>query len=113
MSRVIEEAPSSGQLSPLHLIVSDVDEELSSMDKKSAKLLYIRNLAMKEASKSMGEMERSEKQLVHYIIHKGLSSVKDLSKHLRIREKTVRELLRRLKRRELVGEEGKEIRIQT
>lgn len=57
------------KLDALNIFISDVEDEVDLMEKKRAKLLYIRNLAMKEACLSMGNMTSQERRVMHRILN--------------------------------------------
>jgi predicted transcriptional regulator len=112
LRKLMRNTSSTEQLNPINLIISEVDEELNALERKRAKLLYIRNMAMKETLDSMVNIDRSERQMVQHVMDKGSSSVEELSQHLQIREETVRNLLEQLINKNLLEKKGEEIKIQ-
>lgn len=112
LRKIMRNTSSTDQLNLINLIISEVDEELNILERKRAKLLYIRNMAMKETLDSMVDIDRSERQMVHHVMDKGSSSVEELSHHLQIREETVRDILDQLIHKNLLEKKGEEIKIQ-
>jgi len=112
LRKLMRNTSSTEQLNPINLIISEVDEELNALERKRAKLLYIRNMAMKETLDSIVNIDRSERQMVQHVMDKGSSSVEELSQHLQIREETVRSLLEQLINKNLLEKKGEEIKIQ-
>jgi predicted transcriptional regulator len=101
-----EEESGVDKLSPLGQIVNAIDNELENIEKRRARLLYIRNLAMNASSTAMDELDRRKRQLIHYILDVGPTSITDLSKYLHIREETIKNLVNELVREDLVNQEG-------
>ena len=103
---------SNEKLNPLSLLVSEIDENIKLMEKKRARLLFIRNYVMKEVSKVIDDLDRKERQLVHHLVDRGPSSVENISRHLHLREESVRDLLKELVKRDLLEEEKSSYKIQ-
>jgi hypothetical protein len=101
-----EEESGVDKLSPLGQIVNAIDNELENIEKRRARLLYIRNLAMNASSTAMDELDRRKRQLIHCIIDVGPTSITNLSKYLQIREETIKVLVNELAREDLVNQEG-------
>jgi len=94
--------PEEGEIEPFGRLISRIDGTLDDLEWKRAGLLYIRNLVMKETHRFMEEMRRDERRILRQIINKGPTSVKKLSRNLRLREETIRELLEALEDEDLV-----------
>ena len=94
------------RINPLSQIVQVVDEELEGLEKRRARLLYIRNLAMDASDRAMEEMDRRKRQVLRYVIDHGQASVEDLSKRMQLREETVRDIVTDLEREDLVKRMG-------
>jgi predicted transcriptional regulator len=65
---LIEEESGTDKISPLGQIVSAIDEELDSLEKRRARLLYLRNLAMNASQEAMEDLGRRKRQIVHLIL---------------------------------------------
>jgi len=100
------------QLNPLKIIISEIDAEFEELERRRAKLLFIRNMVKRETSESMGDIDRREKQVLHHIIERGPSSVGEISQGLLIREDSVRALIRELIEKDLVSEKNRKLELQ-
>jgi predicted transcriptional regulator len=94
------------RINPLSQIVQAVDEEMEGLEKRRARLLYVRNLAMNAGNQAMEEMDRSKRQVLRYVIDHGQASIEGLSKYLQLREETVRNIVGGLEREDLVNRMG-------
>jgi predicted transcriptional regulator len=94
------------RINPLSQIVQAVDEELEGLEKRRARLLYVRNLAMNAGNQAMEEMDRRKRQVLRYVIDHGQASIEGLSKYLQFREETVRNIVGDLEREDLVNRMG-------
>lgn len=100
------------QVTPLNSIVSEINSKLNSLEEERAKLLYIRNMAMKRVSDVLEQMKRHERQLLYHMIDRGSTSVEELSKLMSVRESTLRESIRDLEEREIIEENEEEFSIK-
>jgi predicted transcriptional regulator len=99
------------RINPLSQIVQAVDEELEGLEKRRARLLYVRNLTMNAGNQAMEEMDRSKRQVLRYVIDHGQASIECLSKYLQLREETVRNIVGDLEREDLVKRMGANVHI--
>ena len=67
---------------------------------------------MEATSRSMTEMTRHERQLVHHLIDQGPTSIADLSRVLQLPEETIRQLFLTLHRDKIVDSEEERLQIQ-
>ncbi|MFH0849698.1 MAG: helix-turn-helix domain-containing protein [Candidatus Bathyarchaeota archaeon] len=104
-----EEESGVDKINPLSQVIQDIDEELQSMEKRRARLLYIRNLAMNASGQAMDEMDRGKRQVLHYILDKGQASVETLSRQLQLREETIRNIVGDLEKEDLVKRIGNNV----
>jgi predicted transcriptional regulator len=104
---IYDEETGIEKISPLGQIVNAIDNELENIEKRRARLLYIRNLAMNASINAIDEMDRRKKQMLHYIIDKGPTSLERLSKHLQVREEEIKNLVRELQKDDLINQDGK------
>ncbi len=91
---------------PLSQIIQAIDDELDSIEKRRARLLYIRNLALEATHGALEEMDRRKKQLVHHIVDQGPTSVEMLSRTFDLREDVIRDVVTELQKEGLVRKEN-------
>lgn len=103
---ISEEETGQDQLNPLGQIVNAIDNELDNIEKRRARLLYIRNLAMNASVSAMEDMDRRKRQMIHSIIDRGPLSIESLSKHLQVREEIIKKLVQELEKEGIVKQEG-------
>jgi uncharacterized protein YaaN involved in tellurite resistance len=84
-------------INPLSHIVQSIDDELGSLEKQRARLLYIRNLAMNASVKVLDELDRKKRQIIHFVLNQGSSSIESISRHMQLREQTIKDLVDDLK----------------
>ena len=94
------------KISPLGQIVSAIDDELDSLEKRRARLLYLRNLAMNASQQAMEDLDRRKRQIVHLILDQGSCTIEHLSKYLQVREHLIKSILKELENEELVTRIG-------
>jgi len=104
-----EEESGVDKINPLSQVIKDIDDELESMEKRRARLLYIRNLAMNASGQAMDELDREKRQVLHYILDKGQASVEILSRQLQLREETIRNIVGDLEKEDLVKRIGNNV----
>ncbi len=91
---------------PLRQIIQAIDEELDSVEKRRARLLYIRNLALEATQNALEEMDRRKKKVVHHIVDHGPTSVEALSRTFDLREDVIRDVVTELQKEGLVRKEN-------
>jgi predicted transcriptional regulator len=101
-----EEESGVDKINPLSQVIQAIDDELESMEKRRARLLYIRNLAMNTSGQAMDELDRRKRQVLHYILDQGQTNVETLSRHLQLREETIRDVVKDLEKEDLVKRIG-------
>jgi len=106
---LMEEESGVDKINPLSQVLQAVDDELESMEKRRAKLLYIRNLAMNASGQAMDELDRGKRQVLHFILNQGQASVEALSRHLQLREETIRSIVGDLEKDDLVKRIGNNV----
>jgi predicted transcriptional regulator len=100
---LLEEESGVDKISPLGQIVSAIDEELDSLEKRRARLLYLRNHAMNASQQAMEDLDRRKRQVVHLILDQGSCTIDYLSKYMQLRERSVKSIVKELEREELVS----------
>jgi predicted transcriptional regulator len=95
---ITEEGCSVDTISPLSHIVQSIDDELGSLEKRRARLLYIRNLAMNASVQAIEELDRKKRQIIHFVLNQGSAKIESISRHMQLREKTIRDLVNDLEK---------------
>ena len=103
---IAEEESGVDTINPLGQIVQVIDEELDSLEKRRARLLFIRNLAMNASTQALDALDRSKRQILHHIIDNGQTSIHNLSRYLQMREETIRDIVKDLEKEDLVKKIG-------
>jgi predicted transcriptional regulator len=90
----------SRSLGSLAGILEEIDGKMVQLEGERAILLYLRNLAMREASKSVTKMGKSVdwRRVLHYILDRHSRDIGDISNSLNLRESEVREIVSGLKK---------------
>ncbi len=90
-------------VSPLRQIVELIDDELEGLEKRRARLLYIRNLALGATQGAVEELDRSKKQIIQRLVDLGPTSIEVLSKTLQLKEDDIRNVVSELEKDSLVS----------
>lgn len=93
-------------INPLAHMVQTIDDELESLEKRRARLLYIRNLAMNASVQAIEELDRKKRQIIHYVLNQGSASIDELSRHMQLREQTIRDLVDDLEHEDIIRKVG-------
>ncbi|MCW3996556.1 MAG: ArsR family transcriptional regulator [Candidatus Bathyarchaeota archaeon] len=96
----IQEKKPSNSIEPWADLIADIDKKMAILDDEKAVLLYIRNLAMKQANKAL-HLEKTthdERRILQYILDEQTINIENISQTLNLRESLVREILAKLKR---------------
>jgi predicted transcriptional regulator len=102
----IKEEEGVERLNPLSEIVSVIDVELEQLEKRRARLLFIRNLAMNVSHQAIDELDRRKKQIVRTIIDQGATTIESLGRILGLGEYATINVIEYLEREELVKRVG-------
>jgi predicted transcriptional regulator len=94
------------KINPLGNIVQSIDDELESLEKRRARLLYIRNLAMNASVQALDELDRKNRQVMHFILNQGSTTVNAISRHMQLSEETIRDLVSDLENEDIVRRSG-------
>ena len=81
-------------------LITDIDSKLENVEAEKAVLLYVRNLAMKQASETMDKTEKThqERRVLHYILDERSQNVEEIATALNLRESVVRSILQSLRK---------------
>jgi len=93
-------------INPLSTIVTSIDDELESLEKRRARLLYIRNLAMNASVTALEELDRKKRQIIHYVLNMGSASIDAISRHMQLREQTIKDLVDDLEHEDILRRVG-------
>ncbi|TSA50557.1 ArsR family transcriptional regulator [archaeon] len=107
-----EDSLDPDDVTPLSQIIHVIDDELDGLEKRRARLLYIRNLALGAAQNALEEMDRRKKQIVHHIVDQGPTSVEVLSRTFQLREDVIRDIVAELEKEGLVKKENNIIQLR-
>jgi predicted transcriptional regulator len=106
-----EERLDVDDVSPLRQIIQVIDDELDALEKRRARLLYIRNLTLGAAQNALEEVDRRKKQIIQHLIDLGPASIETLSKTLQLGEDVIRDIVAELKKDDVVKEEDDAIHL--
>ena len=98
----IDDEAEVDDVSPIRQIIKVIDDELEGLEKRRARLLYIRNLALGAAQNALEEVDRAKRQVIQHLIDLGPTSVEALSKAFQIGEDTVKDIISELEREDIV-----------
>jgi predicted transcriptional regulator len=95
----IAQSPTDGTIEPFSCILKDIDNKLAVLEHEKTVLLFVRNLAMKYATKNMENQEKShdERRILHYILDERTTDVESISKALNLKESIIRLILEKLR----------------
>jgi hypothetical protein len=86
------------RMNPCAEILSDIDQKLELLAEKRLLLLFIRNSVMREASKTIQQIDDSEaRRVMHQAVREHNKSAKSIAEALNLREERVRKLIQKLK----------------
>ncbi len=89
----------AARLGPLAEIIGEVDRKLKDMEEERAVLLYLRNLALREAARATTSLETADRRKVlRYIMKEQWDSIGDLSNSLGLRQRVVGDILEEIER---------------
>jgi predicted transcriptional regulator len=100
-------------VSPLRQVVELIDDELESLEKRRARLLDIRNLALGAAQEAVEELDRGKKQIIQRLLDLGPMSIEALSKTLQLKEANVKDVVSELEKDNLVSRDENIISLNT
>jgi predicted transcriptional regulator len=99
VSEQLRHQEAASRLGPLSEFVIEIDGKLKEMEEERAVLLYLRNLALREAAKastSLGVADR--KKVLRYILKEQRGDLGDLSASLGLEQQTVGDILEEIER---------------
>jgi len=99
MNEVLRYPDEAARLGPLAGIINEVDRKLKLMEEQRAVLLYLRNLALREAASASTSLEtRDRKKVLHYILREQRDGILDASNALGINRRVVGGILEEIER---------------
>ena len=108
-----EEKLDPDDVSPLRQVVELIDEELDGLEKRRARLLYIRNLALSAAQGAVEELGRIKQQIIQRLMDLGPTNVDTLSKTFKLKETDVHDVVSELEKEGLVSRDEDVISLNT
>ena len=108
-----EEKLNVEDVSPLRQVVELIDEELDGLEKRRARLLYIRNLALGAAQGAVEDLDRRKQHIIQRLMDLGPTSIDALSKTLQLKEADVRDIVTELEKEDLVSRDEEVISLNT
>jgi predicted transcriptional regulator len=89
----------TAKLRPLAQIIAEVDRKLKDMEEERAVLLYLRNLALREAARASTSLESTDRRKVlKFIMKEQWDSIGDVSSSLGLRQQVVGDILEEIER---------------
>src|SRR5207245_7573784 len=87
IDKTSESFDESGKIATFARILQEIDKKMMQLEDERAVLLYIRNAAMREASKAITktEVRTDRKRVLHYILDKHSRDIDSISKTLNLR----------------------------
>jgi len=108
-----EETLDVDDVPPLRQIVEMIDEELEGLEKRRARLLYIRNLALGATQGAVEELDRCKKQIVQRLVDLGPMSFESLGKAFKLSDADARDIITELEREGIVSRDDDVISLIT
>ena len=100
-------------VSPLRQIVELIDDELEGLEKRRARLLYIRNLALGAAQGAVEELDRIKQQIIQRLMDLGPMNIEVMSKTFQLKDSDVRDVVSELEKEGLVSRDEDVISLNT
>ena len=85
---LIDEESGVDTINPLSHIVQSIDDELGSLEKQRARLLY-----MNASVQALEELDRKKRQIIHYVLNQGSATIESISRHMQLREEIIKDLV--------------------
>jgi len=81
-------------------LIAEIDAGLDNLETEKAVLLYIRNLAMQQASETIGKTEKThdERRVLHYVLDERNKNIEKIAAALNLRESIIRDILQSLRK---------------
>ena len=94
INEAIRAPEESGKFGTLAHVVAEVDRKLKQMEEERAVLLYLRNLALREAVRASGTLgDADRRRMARYLMREQREGIEDMSASLGLRQATVGEIL--------------------
>ncbi|MDV3244868.1 MAG: ArsR family transcriptional regulator [Nitrososphaerales archaeon] len=99
INEVLRYPDEAAKLGPLAQIINEVDRKLKETEEQRAVLLYLRNLALREAALASTSLDKQDRlKVLHYIMKEQHGSSVDISTSLGIQRKVVGGVLEEIER---------------
>ncbi len=100
ISEISQYPADRNRITPFGALLDEIDSRIEKLEDERSVLLYIRNAAMKEASRMIRDMQtsRDAKMVLYHVLDDHASTIGDISAALNMRERVVRQILAGLKK---------------
>jgi DNA-binding Lrp family transcriptional regulator len=61
---------------------------------------------MNASVQALEELDRKKRQIIHFVLNQGSASIDTISRHMHLREKTIRDLVKDLEHEDILKEIG-------
>jgi predicted transcriptional regulator len=88
------------KIEPFSYLLKDIDDKLSEIEAEKTVLLFIRNLAMKNASRELYCQQKThdERRILHHILDERTKDIGSISEALNLKESLVRTILEKIRK---------------
>ncbi|MGD6933810.1 MAG: ArsR/SmtB family transcription factor [Candidatus Bathyarchaeia archaeon] len=95
----IDQSNVANKIEPFSSLLKDIDDKLADIESEKTVLLFLRNLAMKHATKDLVNKDKThdERRILHYILDEGTKDVESISNALNLKESIVKLILEKLR----------------
>jgi len=96
----IDKEMSESKMEPFSCLLQEIDEKIEKLDGERAVLLFIRNLAMKNATDDLKSNQKNhdERRILHYILNERSMDIENISRALNLKESCVRIMLEKIRK---------------
>lgn len=99
MNDIMRYPDDASKIGPLAEIISEVDRKLQSMEERRAVMLYLRNVATREAAKASTSLgTRDRKKVLHYLMREQSDNIVDMSASLGLQRQVIGEILEEIEK---------------
>jgi predicted transcriptional regulator len=95
----IDKRSTESKIEPFSCLLKDIDNKLADLEREKTVLLFVRNLAMKHATKNLENQDKThdERRILHYILNERTTDIESISQALNLKESMVRLILEKLR----------------
>lgn len=106
--RLLSVRDSKKRLKEISQFIREIDEEIEELEARRAHLMGLKDEALEEAHAAVEELSRDydERRLLYYLLDRADRNLANISERLDLREKVIKDMLRRLGENEILVEGG-------